>query len=109
MTANFNYDFDYLEQWDIFVRTGDAGSLATVYNHFYDLMLNYGLRYCQDSQTIKDAIHNVFLNIIRSQKLMRKVENPAAYLLSCIKHEVFLLLAKRKREKINFNISFQRV
>jgi RNA polymerase sigma factor (sigma-70 family) len=91
-----------LAHWDEFVKSGSSASLAVVYNHYYTLMLNYGMKYCQDSQIVEDAIQNVFLSLIRAKKHTRKVENLPAYLLSSVKHEVFFLMGRKKRGSKNY-------
>jgi RNA polymerase sigma-70 factor (ECF subfamily) len=63
------------------VRHGAQNAVGELFNRYTDVMLAYGLKFNPDREMIKDAIQNVFLQILNSQKRLGATDNVKAYLL----------------------------
>lgn len=59
---------DDIELWKLVLK-GDSSALSMLYCRYYELMLNYGLRYTSDVDLVKDCIQDVFVKICSSRRL----------------------------------------
>lgn len=57
-----------IELWKLVLK-GDSSALSMLYCRYYELMLNYGLRYTSDVDLVKDCIQDVFVKICSSRRL----------------------------------------
>lgn len=57
-----------IELWKLVLK-GDSSALSMLYCRYYELMLNFGLRYTPDVDLVKDCIQDVFVKICSSRRL----------------------------------------
>lgn len=93
--------------WTLFI-SGDSEALNLLYKQFIDSLYAFGLRYTQDTDLVKDAIQDLFVDLHKYHKTLTADVNVKAYLFSSLRRKVYLLLKKKAAEEHhNFEISFQ--
>lgn len=55
------YKMEDIALWNLMLK-GDMMSLEVLYRRHYELLLNYGLKYCTDEEMVKDAIQDLSSN-----------------------------------------------
>ena len=103
---NFN-EMDDMTLWSSLIE-GNLRALEILYKRHYALLLNYGLKFCQDIELTKDCIQDVFVKLHKSKELSHAV-TPRAYLLSALPKTLYdnLLLSKETTslDEFAFHIS----
>lgn len=103
---NFN-EMDDMTLWSSLIE-GNLRALETIYKRHYALLLNYGLKVCQDIELTKDCIQDVFVKLHKSKELSQTV-SPRAYLLKALRNTLYdnLLLSKETTslDEFAFHIS----
>lgn len=97
MTISANTNYNYKDEWDSFVKSGDLHSFKTLYNFYFDLLYHYGKKYRAEYYLIEDSIQNVFLNLIKNNTDLYRVNNFHGYLLYSFRNELLKLLEKERR------------
>lgn len=88
---------------------GDLNVLETFYRLYYDLLFNYGLKYCSDNELVRDSIQDLFVNLHKSKNL-RYTDYVKAYFMKALRNILFDKLAQRKNKisleenTLNFSI-----
>jgi RNA polymerase sigma factor (sigma-70 family) len=78
-------------EWKEFSTRGSEKALESIYNLFYDRLYTYGRKLRFSSHLTEDAIQNVFVNLLRSRRNLRHIENIFAYLVSSLRNELLRL------------------
>ena len=103
---NFN-EMDDMTLWSSLIE-GNLRALEILYKRHYALLLNYGLKFCQDIELTKDCIQDVFVKLHKSKELSQAV-SPRAYLLRSLRNTLYdnLLLSKETTslDEFAFHIS----
>lgn len=103
---NFN-EMDDMTLWSSLIE-GNLRALEILYKRHYALLLNYGLKFCQDIELTKDCIQDVFVKLHKSKELSQAV-SPRAYLLRALRNTLYdnLLLSKETTslDEFAFHIS----
>lgn len=84
-------------EWDAFITAGDMNALAIIYEEHFDLLLNFGHKFCRDESVLEDAIQNIFSKLISSRERLGKISNVKHYLLVAYRNELFTLFNKSKK------------
>ena len=85
-------------------KDGDKEAFAIFYNQHIDILYQYGLKFCNDEETIKDAIQEVFLDLyLKREKNTSGPDNLKYYLLLALKRD----LIKKLKSKRRFDFSVQ--
>lgn len=94
-------DIENTEYWRVtwlHFKDGDKEAFAIFYNLYIDRLYQYGLKLCNDEDTIKDAIQEVFLDLY-----LKRASNPTTpnnlkyYLLLALKRNLIKKLKTRRR------------
>lgn len=89
-----------LVYWDNFIA-GDKEAFAHFYNLHVEALYRYGTRLCYDTNLVKDAIQEIFLDLyLKRQKNKVNPENLRFYLILSLKHNLIKKL-KRNRKLID--------
>jgi RNA polymerase sigma factor (sigma-70 family) len=78
------------------LRAGDRDALLSLYNYYYVGLINYGLHLTGDRELTNDCITQILLRLWDKRQQLPPVENPRAYLHTCLRHELF---AEKKAER----------
>jgi RNA polymerase sigma factor (sigma-70 family) len=84
------------EIWENF-KAGDKSALNYVYFQYFHPMFQYGIRFKDDPEFIKDCIQDVFLKLIQAGDKLSPTENIRFYLLRALKNAIFKQIEKNKR------------
>lgn len=87
---------DDLMLWDLLIQ-GDRNALEVLYKKYYSILLNYGLKYTQDKELIKDSIHDLFVNLYQNKKINIQNISVQAYLMKSLKNNLLYKLIGEKR------------
>lgn len=91
---------DDCEIWER-VRTGSRQAVGELFGRYADELLAYGMKLCQDRETVKDSIQNVFLEIINSARRLNQIRYVKSYLFKSLRHDLASQAAKAKRFRLN--------
>lgn len=109
------------EYWNIIwsqFKNGDKEAFAILYNLHIDSLYQYGLKFCNDEETIKDAIQEVFLDLyLKREKNTASPDNLKYYLLLSLKRNLIKKLQsdrrfdrgemfERKQTELEFSIEY---
>lgn len=84
---NPSYDKkDDVALWNLVIM-GDMKALSLLYKKHYELLLNFGLKYTQDEEFVKDCIQDVFVKICTSKKLSH-TDYVRSYFLTSVKNAI---------------------
>ena len=84
------------EIWENF-KAGDKSALSYVYFQHFHSMFQYGIRFKDDPEFIKDCIQDVFLKLIQAGDKLSPTENIRFYLLRALKNAIYKQIDKNKR------------
>lgn len=92
-------DLDDETLWKLLLK-GNIKVLEVLYRRHYDLLLNYGFKFCQDKELVKDCIQDLFVKLHQSSSLS-DTSHVKTYLLRGVKN---LLIDKLSSMKITEDI-----
>ena len=81
--------------WDAF-RQGDEQAYAAIYEHYAASLYEYGLRLTQEEFLVRDALHDLFVNLWTRRAKLGPVDNMGYYLLTGLRNA---LLDKKRRDQ----------
>ena len=87
-------DADDLFLWQRLIK-GDRKAMEELYEKYYSLLMNYGLRCCDDREQVKDAIQDLFVRIFANGRVRSDV-TVRSYLLCSLKNILFNYATKWK-------------
>lgn len=91
-------DKDYWRLVWLRFKDGDKEAFAIFYNQHIDNLYQYGLKFCNDEDTIKDAIQEVFLDLYLKREMnTSNPENLKYYLLLALKRNLIKKLQSQRR------------
>lgn len=83
--------------WEKF-REGDVEAFAQLYNLHVDMLFRYGTKLCNDDDLVKDAIHEVFLDLYQKRQNNRSnPDNLRYYLMLAIKRNLIKKMKSNRR------------
>ncbi|WP_025763080.1 RNA polymerase sigma factor [Dyadobacter tibetensis] len=80
-------------------KAGDQEAFTTLYNLHVDSVFNYGLKFCNDSDTVKDAIQEIFVDLYLTRE-----NNKSSY--QHLKFYLFLSLKRNLIKKMKYRRRF---
>ena len=84
------------EIWENF-KAGDKSALSYVYFQYFHSMFQYGIKFKDDPEFIKDCIQDVFLKLIQAGEKLSPTENIRFYLFRALKNAIYKELDKSKK------------
>lgn len=87
MKRNPQNNTDETTLWIAF-KKGDVRAFEQLYNRYFEVLANYGYRYCTDKQQLEDAIQDVFVDVWRRRQHLADVESVKFYLFRALRHQV---------------------
>ena len=84
--------------WNEF-RTGNSSAFEIIYERHINILANYGRRICGDDDMVKDAIHDMFIDLWRNRTNLGETESIKYYLLKAYRRNlVKKIIASKKLE-----------
>ena len=99
-----NIQKTYQSEWNAFLKFGNMEALSVIYEDNFDLLLNYGRKFCHEETIIEDSIQNIFTSLIRSREKLGEINNVRQYLMIAHRNELFELISKSRKTIISENI-----
>ena len=90
--------------WHLLIQ-GDRKALEVIYQRYYVLLLNYGLKCTSDRELIKDCIHDLFVYLYHNTRISIEGITVRAYLLRALKNSLFNKLVGLERERDSLDTS----
>ncbi|MBW8333272.1 MAG: sigma-70 family RNA polymerase sigma factor [Prolixibacteraceae bacterium] len=87
----------YHNIWQKFME-GDDDALSSIYFEFFDLLLNFGMKYSCDRTFVEDCIQNLFVDLLKNRQKQKHVENIRFYLMKALRNQ--MASEKRKTQKL---------
>lgn len=81
--------------WNEF-REGDHEAFSALFRLYSEALYRYGVKFCLNSDLVKDAIQDVFINLYNHSNLPA-VDNPKFYLFRALKNNLLNQLVKAKQ------------
>jgi RNA polymerase sigma factor (sigma-70 family) len=82
--------------WNDFKSSKDY-ALSHIYHHHIDLLFRYGRKFSRDEDLIKDAIQELFFDLIRNRENLGDTDNIRFYLLKSLKNKLIRTLQKDQK------------
>jgi RNA polymerase sigma-70 factor (ECF subfamily) len=76
-----------LKHWHA-LRSGDADSLAWLYNRYFKLLYNYGKRISADDKSLEDGIHDLFVDLWRLRQNLSATTSVRFYLYRSLRRRL---------------------
>lgn len=81
------------------MKEGDSDALSTLFRNHYPVLYDYGIKFCQHDELVKDTIQDVFTYIWEKRQSLAVVKSVRAYLVTTFRHTLLRSLNKiRQRE-----------
>lgn len=80
--------------WSAFSK-GDTHAFRQLYDLYIDDLFAYGRKYTRDTEMVKDAIHDLFLDLYRYRENLSRPSCVRAYLLSALRRKIWRKLQAR--------------
>ncbi len=85
--------------WDEF-RKGSSTAFEVIYERHISILANYGRRICADDEMVKDAIHDLFIDLWKSKSNLGPTDSIKYYLLKACRRN----LTKKIVDAKKFNV-----
>ena len=79
--------------WSIF-KEGDQQAFAILYRRYFKVLFQYGIKMAEDSDLVKDCIHDLFIDLWKNKQNLTDPKSVKAYLLSAIQHKLIRQLTR---------------
>ena len=84
------------EIWEDF-KNGDKSALSFIYFQHFRPMFQYGVKFKNDPEFIKDCIQDVFFKLIKTGENLGPTTNIRFYLFKVLKNIIYKKIAKEKK------------
>ena len=82
--------------WDSF-RKGDLNAMESIYRSYYQPLYNYGFQICQNSDLVRDAIQNLFMDLWRRHEHLGPAYDLKFYLFKAIRRQLIHCMEREKK------------
>lgn len=77
---------------------GDECAFRDLYTQYADILFSFGLRYTPDRDLVKDAIHDLFVDLHKYRRSLSLQVNVKGYLFSSLKRKIVSVLKRQHKE-----------
>ncbi len=102
----------YQDIWQKYVE-GDDNALSSIYYEFFDILLNFGIKYSADRSLVEDCIQNLFVDLLKNRKKQKPVQNIRFFLMKALRNQMAYEHRKTKKllpveepDQMDFRISY---
>ncbi len=89
-----------LKIWKDFTR-GEQYALEHIYHTYVDVLYRYGQKFTPDTNLIKDAIHDLFFDLIRTRSKLGETDNICFYLMRALRRRIAVVLQKAQSPMVS--------
>ena len=102
MTASNKMDDKVL--WDLLIK-GDQKAWEILYQRYYLLLLNYGLRCSTDRELVKDCIQDLFINLYQNTRINVTSVTVRSYLLRALRNNLtYKLMSDKEADSLDNSV-----
>lgn len=83
--------------WERF-KKGNKAALTHIYRNYSNPLFNYGCQIAADREMVKDAIQDLFIEIINNKERLGKTTSIKYYLFKALRNKLVKLLVKKNKE-----------
>ena len=98
--------------WILF-RTGDQPAFEKIIKFHYQLLFNYGTRFCKDEELIKDTLQELFSTLWENRSGLNNTPSVKNYILKSLRRNLFRGIDKAKQtvqlNELHFKAGFNMV
>lgn len=91
-------EIDDLTLWNLLIK-GEKKALEVLYQRYYLLLLNYGLKCNIDRELVKDCIQDLFVGLYQNSHIKTANVTVRSYLLRALRNNLTYKLASRREEE----------
>lgn len=98
--------------WKRFVD-GDNNALSMIYFDYFDILLNFGIKYVPDKLLVEDCIQNLFFDLMNNREKLGDVRSIRFYLFKALRNKISNEIRRKtqwrtvtKVEESAFHISY---
>ena len=103
INASYFQQKSELEIWKEF-KSGSEIALIAIYKHYYKSLYNYTSQFTTDRDLIKDAIHDLFIELIQKRTKLSDTTSIKYYLFKSIKTNIIGKLKKKNLINLKANL-----
>ncbi len=74
--------------WEL-CRKGDVNAFEHLYQRFYPLLFNYGIKLWSDEELVKDCIQDLFIKLIQNHSHLAFTPSIKGYFFKAFRHKLF--------------------
>ncbi|TKG97361.1 sigma-70 family RNA polymerase sigma factor [Puteibacter caeruleilacunae] len=78
-------------------KNGEKSALSFIYYQHVDALFNFGMKISSNPDLVKDAMQELFYDLIRQKKTLGEVKNIRFYLLKSLRRRILKSLAKSRK------------
>jgi len=71
---------------------GDLDTFAFIYEHYVDVLYNYGYHFVEDSDLVQDAIQDLFIDILHKHKNLSETSSVKYYLFRSLRRRLHIMV-----------------
>lgn len=98
--------------WTLF-RTGNQTAFEKIIKSHYQILFNYGTRFCKDDELIKDALQDLFFSLWQNRVGINDTLSVKNYLLKALRRKLLREIHKNKHithlTELHFDAGFNMV
>ena len=104
-------DHNELNCWHRFIIQGEIDALSEIYRLYINDLFSYGMKIHPDRNIVKDAIQDVFIQLIEKQNQIQLTDKVKVYIFKSLRNKILENLRTRNRKNnieiaISQSISF---
>ncbi|WP_139215928.1 RNA polymerase sigma factor [Parapedobacter composti] len=92
--------------WKEFIA-GQDDAYRALYDCFSDRLFSFGCRFCPDEETVRDALHDLFLDLHTYREKLNKEANARAYLYASLRRKVLALMRLKQKYQLMDDVSVE--
>jgi RNA polymerase sigma factor (sigma-70 family) len=81
--------------WRMF-KSGDKDAFALLYQRHFEMLFQYGTKLADDSDLVKDCVHDVFVDLWKRKENLADPKSVKAYLLSAMQHKLIRQISRAR-------------
>ncbi len=94
------------------IQKGDRQAFQSLYIAYSEILYNYGMKICPDSERVKDSIHTVFVRVWERRKKIEIKRSLKFYMFTILRRELIHEMQKHRNRssaisRIEFELSIE--
>lgn len=94
-------DFSSLSDENIWIafQDGNEGAFIHIYKNYANVLFNFGMKFCQDRDLVKDCLQDFFVYLRKSRSKLSTTNSIKLYLMKSFRRRVIEYVNKAQNEK----------